>query len=113
MPDTRPVSARAGGVPVRLTCRGSSSGGTGTAAPLCSLPEGGLWTSKPCLRPPGAEVSGQANSWKEEPFFKIIPETVGGALTLAPMGGLDRRVLEMEIISRDFFFQARPHLRHP
>lgn len=46
-------------------------------------------------------------------LFLIIPETVGGALTLARMGGLDRRVLEMEIISRDFFFQVRPHLRHP
>lgn len=38
---------------------------------------------------------------------------MGGALNLAAMGGLDHRVLETEIISRDFLFQARPRLCYP
>lgn len=48
---------------------------------------------------------------KRGPFF-IIPETIGEASNLAAPGGLDHRVLKMEITSRDFFSQARPHLCH-
>lgn len=32
---------------------------------------------------------------------------------MAAPGGLDHRDLKMEVISRDFLFQARPHLHHP
>ena len=107
LPYTQPTSAWAGDAPAYLTHWRSSSGGTGTAGMLGSLPEQGLQTRKPCLGITGGEVSDQASYCKEGGLFKNHSRNSGGglggqALSLAAASGLDHRVLEMEIISRDF-----------